>query len=63
MSHSTNYDTLAERAERGELGRKSGTARNGPEVAADARQLLMAATGTDTIDEMYRAVTAAAEQQ
>lgn len=49
---STNYDELAARAERGELMSKPGTARRGPEVAADAQRLLMEATGATSLGEI-----------
>lgn len=49
---STNYDELAARAERGELKSKPGMARRGPEVAADAQRLLMAATGATNPGEI-----------
>ena len=39
----SDYDDLAERAERGELKPIPGTIRRGPEAVADARRLLMEA--------------------
>lgn len=48
----TNYDKLAERAERGELKVKPGTVRRGPEAAADAQRLFMEATGATNTDEL-----------
>lgn len=50
----TNYNTLAERAERGELNVKPGTVRRGPEAAADAQRLLMEATGATSTAELTR---------
>lgn len=51
---SINYDELAARAERGELKAKPGTARRGPEVAADAQRLLMEAAGATSFEELTR---------
>ena len=39
----TNYDKLAERAERGELSVKPGTVRRGPKAAEEAQRLAEAA--------------------
>lgn len=50
----TDYDDLAERAERGELTIKPGTIRRGVAAAAEAQRLLMDASGTDTLDDMNR---------
>ena len=47
---STIYDELAACAERGDLKVKPGTARRGPEVAADAQRLLMEVTGATSAD-------------
>lgn len=52
----TNYDKLAERAERGELTVKPGTERRGAEAAADAQRLLMEATGATSTAELTRIV-------
>jgi hypothetical protein len=49
---STNYDELAEHAERGDLTVKPGTVRRGSEAAAEAQRLLMEATGATNIDEL-----------
>lgn len=46
-----NHDTLADKAERGELTVKKGTVRRGPESRAAAQRLLMEATETSTVDE------------
>lgn len=51
---STNYDNLAARAEHGELAVKPGTARRGPDAAAEAQRLLMEATGTTSVEDMTR---------
>lgn len=51
---SAGYDELAARAEHGDLKVKPGTARRGPEVAADAQRLLMEATGATSFDGMTR---------
>ncbi|MBM7796718.1 ribbon-helix-helix protein, CopG family [Pseudoglutamicibacter cumminsii] len=48
----TNYDKLAERAERGELSVKPGTVRRGPKAAEAAQRLLMEATGATSADEL-----------
>ena len=50
----TNYDKLAERAERGELSVKPGTVRRGPKAAEEAQRLLMEATGATSADELTR---------
>lgn len=49
---STDYDELAARAERGDLTVKPGTVRRGAESAAEARRLLMEATGATSADEL-----------
>lgn len=53
---STNYDELAERATQGDLAVKPGTVRRGPEAAAEARRLLMAATGATSTEDLTRVV-------
>lgn len=53
---STNYDELAERAERGELSVKPGTVRRGSEAAAEAQSSLMQAAGASSMDELTRIV-------
>lgn len=50
----TQYDELAERAERGELRVKPGTERQGPEAATEAKRLLFEATGTTSDAELTR---------
>lgn len=52
----TNYDKLAERAERGELKVKPGTVRRGAEAASAAQRLLMEATGAVSTDELTHMV-------
>lgn len=49
---STDYDELAERAERGDFTVKPGTVRHGWGAASEARRLLMDATGATSIDEL-----------
>lgn len=51
---SANYEDLAARAERGELAVKTGTVRRGDEARAHAREALMEATGTATLDDAIR---------
>lgn len=51
---STNYDNLAERAERGELTVKPGTVRRGPAAAAEAQRSLLEAAGATSVDELTR---------
>lgn len=51
---STNYDELAERAERGELAVKPGTTRHGEDAANEARRLLMEAAGVTSADELTK---------
>lgn len=52
----TDYEKLAERAERGELKVKPGTVRRGPDAAAEAKRLLMEATGAASKAELTRVV-------
>ena len=57
----TNYDELADRAERGELKIKPGTVRRGPEAADAAQRLLIDAALEiigDQDDSAEAAVTA-----
>lgn len=49
-----NYTELSELAERGELKPIPGTKLTGKDAADQAQGLLMEATETDTIDDMYR---------
>lgn len=51
---STNYDALADRAERGELKVKAGTVRRGDASRAEAQRLLMDATDTSAVDDAIR---------
>ncbi|MGZ0069845.1 ribbon-helix-helix protein, CopG family [Microbacterium arborescens] len=48
----SNYDELAERAERGELSVKPGTVRRGSAAADEARRALLEAAGASTVDEL-----------
>lgn len=48
------YEELASRAEHGELAVKPGTIRHGEDAASTAREALMDATGTDTVEEATR---------
>lgn len=51
MSTEHDWDALAEKAEAGALASLEGTALQGADAARDARETLMAVTGTDTIEE------------
>lgn len=51
---STNYDELAERAERGELALKPGSSLRGAAAAEEARRVLMAATGAASVEDVTR---------
>ncbi|MBW0254418.1 MULTISPECIES: ribbon-helix-helix protein, CopG family [unclassified Cellulomonas] len=50
----SEYDELADRAQRGEMTSKPGTARRGPSAAEAGRQMLMQATGQNDPDEAVR---------
>ncbi|MDP3971793.1 MAG: hypothetical protein Q8P61_02635 [Candidatus Nanopelagicales bacterium] len=52
----TNYDKLAERAERGGLTVKPGTVRRGRAAADEAQRLLMDAAGATSADDLTRVV-------
>ncbi len=47
----SEYDELADRAERGDLASKPGTARRGADAAAAGQRALMAATGQGTLED------------
>jgi len=51
MSDTTDYDTLAARAEAGELRPVPGTTKRGTEAAEAGQRLLMAATGTQRVED------------
>lgn len=51
MSDTTDYDALAARAEAGELRPIPGTTKRGAEAAEAGRRLLMAATGTQSVED------------
>lgn len=51
MSDTTDYDALAARAEAGELRGVPGTAKRGEDAAEAGRVLLMAATGTQSVED------------
>lgn len=50
MDH--DYEALADAAEDGSLTPVPGTAVHGPDAAAEARQMLMEATGTIDLEEL-----------
>lgn len=50
----SDYDELADRAQRGELVSKPGTARRGADAAAEGQRALMSATGQRTIEDATR---------
>lgn len=52
----SNYDQLAERAQRGDLTIKPGTERHGAEAAGEAQRLLKEATGATSADDLARIV-------
>jgi hypothetical protein len=54
MTHNTDYDDLAARAEAGELQPLPGTRKRDGEAAEAGRNTLMLATGTNTIEEATR---------
>jgi hypothetical protein len=54
MTHDNDYDALTARAEAGELRPIPGTAKHGADAADAGRRLLMAATGTDSLEEATR---------
>jgi len=56
MNMSSNYDRLAERAERSDLTVKPGTERRGAAAADEAQRLLRQATGAASADELRRIV-------
>lgn len=49
-----DYEALADAAERGELTPGPATVRRGPDAAAEARRVLMEATGATDADELTR---------
>lgn len=51
---STDYNALANQAERGVLTVKPGTVRRGPDSRAESQRLLMAATDASTVEEVAR---------
>ena len=54
MTENYDWDKLSEAAEAGELQPIAGTTRRGEDAAASGRALLLAATGTDTIEDATR---------
>lgn len=53
----TDYDELADAAERGELFANPSSVLHGAAAAAEGRRILREATGTDDLDELTRMVT------
>ena len=56
VAMNTDYEKLADRAERGELRVKPGTVRRGSEAADEAQRLLMDADGAASVDDLTRIV-------
>jgi hypothetical protein len=56
VTMNTDYEKLADRAERGELRVKPGTVRRGSEAADEAQRLLMDAAGAVSVDDLTRIV-------
>ena len=56
VAMNTDYEKLADRAERGELRVKPGTVRRGSEAADEAQRLLMDAAGAVSVDDLTRIV-------
>lgn len=54
VTMNTDYEKLADRAERGELRVKPGTVRRGSEAADVAQRLLMDAAGAASVDDLTR---------
>ena len=56
VTMNTDYEKLADRAERGELRVKPRTVRRGSEAADEAQRLLMDAAGAVSVDDLTRIV-------
>lgn len=56
VTMNTDYEKLADRAERGELRVKPRTVRRGSEAADEVQRLLMDAAGAASVDDLTRIV-------